>query len=234
MFKNMTDKSVNFDKMINSTPPMQLQEEDDLAGLRPSFGGQMPINEDTLLRNKIISSDNKENTISIKRPKFSKVKIALPQLDNNKKIIYISDNEGNLVPVIRKIVTLNYLEGFDELEVTFPIKNWHSDSTTSAFLQPDEVRFVRLVDDCASSLLIESLMKPGIDHTHTFYRLYNMKSSVVDTSKGRAGQAVEKAITTVTRSEGSAWDYQKEQKIADFEARQKKGFFGWGGVLGFL
>lgn len=189
-----------------------------------SEGNSLPrMPNDETMRNKFISTGNAMSKISIKNPIIKEEKIVIPLLDKEGKMVTV---EG--MPVIKKIKTMRYIDGFENVDIEFPVKSWFNDSVPSSFLTDAEVYFLRDVDVLAYSLYIETLKKKKIDHTETLGLLAWMKGSISDTAKGRSGVAVEKAITTVSKSEAQNYNYQKEAQIREEEIRKKAGLLGLG------
>lgn len=194
-----------------------------------NFNYNYPIDTQEALSNKIVSTANQNKKIIVRKPKVEKMKVAFLELNKQKKPIFI---EG--MPIVKKIVEYDVFTGVEELELSFPIEGWFNDSTTSSFLEQEEVRVIREIDDLGFCLWSEQVKNPNIDHSEFIGHLFWLKGSFTDAAKGRGGEASKMAKTTITKSETSGWDYNKQEEFnKELGQRRKSGIFGWGlaGIL---
>lgn len=173
---------------------------------------------------KLISSDYKDQKILIKTPKFRKIKacVLFKNKDGTVKLI-----DGK--PVVREIVKTRVADGFETLELEFPIQNLHNDSVTSSILTDSDVESIRMIDDVIYDLSLEMMLSPEISFVKTITRLHGIKASIVDSSKGRWGRSAELSKTTITKGESKTSVYHDQKQFDDFEQRKnRKGVFGLG------
>lgn len=190
-----------------------------------------PVDSMDRLNDKIISSYNKNREFVIKKPVIKELRVALPLLDKDKKII--RDKNGN--PIIKKVVTTPLLIGFKKKTLQFPIQNWFNDSRTSAILEKKEGQVLREADDLAYALYTEMLLNPKIDHSELIGWLDWITASIIDTSKGIGGAAVVNAKTTISKGESIVQEYRKDPTIErEQELKKRKGIFGLGWLGGLL
>jgi len=204
----------------------EIPTEEDLLDRAPIYGSEMamdydiPITRQTELDNKILSSYNKRKKISIVKPVIEYTRVGIPLLDENKEIILVDG-----VPVLAKIKRIPVLKSFERTDVDFPIPEWFNDSTTSSFLTKSEARFLNKLDDLGITLFVKSMYDEKKDYTGFLNRLFWIKASIVDASKGRDGIAAERAKSQFTRSESVARVYQ--DKVKEFEEIKKGGLYNW-------
>jgi hypothetical protein len=187
-----------------------------------------PIDSMEALSNKLVSTFNANKQISIKKPLIVNTQVCFLALDREKKPLLYKG-----LPVVKYIRDYPVFTGWEEVKLDFPIADWFTDSTTSSFLEKEEARIVRDIDDLAFSLFEEQVKNPEVDHSEFLGHLFWLKSSFTDTAKGRGGEAAKMSKTVISRSEMNGLDYNKDfQK--ELEQRKKGGLLGWGNFLGFL
>ena len=193
------------------------------------FGGD-GYNNTSQIDAKLISSDYKDDKISIQIPLYEKIKVSTVVKDKNGKIKLFKGH-----PVIEKTTLQNVFTGFETKEFDFPIKNLHNDSVTSSILTDSDVESVRMIDDNIIDLEMLMVTKPEISFLKTITRLNNMKASIVNSSKGRWGRAAELSKTSINKGESKTFNFNDMNKYEEFEQRKKKkGIFGMGGLVGIF
>lgn len=207
----------------------QIQTEEEPIIDEPLYGNEMamdydiPITRQTELDNKILSSYNKRKKISIVKPVVEYTRVGIPLLDEDGQVVIVKG-----VPVLAKIKKIPILKSFERKDVDFPIPEWFNDSTTSSFLTKSEARFLNKLDDLAITLFVKSMYDEKKDYTGFLNRLFWIKASIVDASKGRDGIAAERAKSQFTRSESVARVYQ--EKVKEIEDMKNGGLRNW--ILG--
>ena len=194
--------------------------EDPLYGNEMAMDYDIPITRQTELDNKILSSYNKRKKISIVKPVIEHIRVGIPLVDENKQVVLVKG-----VPVLDKIKKIPVLKSFEREDVDFPIPEWFNDSTTSSFLTKSEARFLNKLDDLGITLFVKSMYDEKKDYTGFLNRLFWIKASIVDASKGRDGIAAERAKSQFTRSESVARVYQ--DKVREIEEIKKGGLYNW-------
>lgn len=189
-----------------------------------------PVDSQDKLNDKIISSHNKNREIVITRPSIKKMKVAFPLLDSNGDITV--DKDG--LPVISKIRKMEVYIGVEKRSFFFPIKDWFNDSVTSSVLEKTEAQFIRETDDLAFSLWIEQMFNPKIDHSEFINKLYWLKASIADVSKGVGGVAVVHAKTTISKGENLVNDYRRDPILEHDKKMKKSGILGMGWLGGLI
>ena len=211
---------------MNGETEEQIPIEEDPIDDSPLYGSEMamdydiPITRQTELDNKILSSYNKRKKISIVKPVIEYIRVGIPLLDENKQVVLVKG-----VPVLSSIKKIPVLKSFDREDVDFPIPEWFNDSTTSSFLTKSEARFLNKLDDLGITLFVKSMYDDKKDYTGFLNRLFWIKASIVDASKGRDGIAAERAKSQFTRSESVARVYQ--EKVREIEDIKKGGLYNW-------
>ena len=193
------------------------------------YGGE-GYNNTSQIDAKLISSDYKDDKISIQIPKYERMRVS--------KVVRNKKGEIRLYkghPVIEKTTFEKVFVGFDTKEFDFPIKNLHNDSVTSSILTDADVESVRMIDDNIMDLQMLMVTKPVISFLKTITRLNSYKASIVNSSKGRWGRAAELSKTQITKGESKTFNFSDMNKYEEFEQRKKKkGMFGLGGVAGIF
>jgi len=184
-----------------------------------------PIDSDTQLNAKIISTDNKDKKIAFTFPKIKEELVVLPLLRKDKTPVL---KDGKIV--VYKIKKMKVFQGYETETIDFPFKDWFNDSTTSAFLTAKEARFVRMTDRLAFAMLIETIENyPKINRLKTIAQLGWVKASFTDSSKGIMGEAVKYAKSTFSKQENINRNYGSDEDYEKFkEAKKKKGILGLG------
>ena len=158
------------------------------------------------------------------------------KLDEKKNIVYknvLVNGDLKKIPVLHKIKRIPIITGVEFQEHEFPIKDWFNDSVTSSSIDLQESAFIRMVDDIAVSLVLRSMENNNVNYTAFLNRLYFMKASVSDTSKGVGGRAMEMAKTTINKGESMVQMYRKMQFDEEVDKRKKSGLLGLG-LFGIL
>lgn len=196
---------------------------------------ETPILKDIQLDNKIISSHAKNKFIFLK-PLVKEEIVAIPLIDEKRRIVYkevLLRGQNKKIPVIKKFIRTRYLDGFDKEEMDFPIADWFNDSVPSSILEKKEARYLRSIDDLGVSLMMKVVREPDKYQVIGFLeRLYSQKMSIADTGKGIGGGAIEKAKTSITKSEQTAYMMRNDKDELDSFRQKKtqanKGLFGFG------
>ena len=179
---------------------------------------------------KLISSDYKDDKLSIQIPIYEKMRVSKVVRDKKGEIRLYKGH-----PVIEKTTFEKVFMGFDTKEFDFPIKNLHNDSVTSSILTDSDVESVRMIDDNLIDLEMLMVTKPEVSFLKTIIRLNSYKASIVNSSKGRWGRAAELSKTQITKGESKTFNFSDMNKYEEFEQRKKKkGVFGLGGVAGIF
>lgn len=196
-----------------------LELEDDLLD-DPSYINEIPITKQEQIDNKIMSSYNKHRKIILPQPKIVNRKVIIPMRKKNGEIMMQDD-----CVVVKRISIVPVLEGFENQEIEFPIKDWFNDSRTSSFILRDEANWIRRTDNIAIRLFVKSLYNPKINYNGFLNQLYWDIASFTDTSKGIEGIAAERAKTTFSKSE-TLTKAQRIRAHKDFEKAKKGGLVG--------
>ncbi len=195
-----------------------------------AYGGgdtwTQPIDSETQLNAKIISSDNKDKKIVISKPIYEKKWVAIPLLDSDRTPFL--DQNGRII--IKGVKKIDMFKGFQQEELDFPLKDWFNDSIPSSFITPREGRFIRHLDMLAFSLFIEMLENPNVaDKTKMIAMLGWVKASFADSSKGIEGEGVKYSKSTFNRQENINRNYGDDELLERAKkAQNKRGMFGTG------
>ncbi len=203
-------------------------EEEPNDGYYPDAGGDVyapdPYSNSSQIDAELISSGYKDQKISISVPKYKQIRVT--------SIVRNSNGTAKLLngkPVEKDVYMANVFEGYETKEIELPIKNIHNNSVTSSILTDSDVEMIRLIDDLFYDLSLDTALKPDVSFVKTLVRLYGLKASIVDSSKGRWGRSAELAKTQITKGESKTVAYHDQKGFEEYEQRKnRKGIFGFG------
>ena len=211
--------------MNNEVDNANLMSE--LDGYGSNDAWTQPIDSETALNAKIISSDNKDKKIVISKPVYEKNWVSIALLDSDGKPFL--DQDGRII--IKAVKKVHVFKGFEQEEIPFPLPDWFNDSIPSSFLTPREGRFIRFTDYLAFSLFVEMLENPDAnDKTKMIALLGWVKASFADSSKGIEGEGVKYSKSTFSRQENINRNYGDSELLEAAKLAKKKKGFLWSGI----
>lgn len=187
-------------------------------GQQPS--AEFPPSKEVQIDDKIISSNVKENYLTIEIPEFEKKVIAIILKDKYGKPVLIDGQylyEEKEMQVFTKFV---------EKKINFPLKDYFSDNVSSSFLDPLDVEIIRNADLLVSTL-ISKMVKEGKSYPRILTKLKFIKHTVATTSKGLRGVAATTAKTRITKGETIEKIINEQKQILQKEEEKKKGLFSF-------
>ena len=206
-------------------------EEEPSDGYYPEAGTDVyapdPYTNTSQIDAKLISSGYKDQKINVNIPIYKQIRVT--------SIVRNADGTAKLLngkPVEKDVYIANVFSGYESQEIDLPIKNIHNDSVTSSILTDSDVEMIRLIDDLFYDLSLDTALKPDVSFIKTLVRLYGLKASIVDSSKGRWGRAAELAKTQISKGESKTFAYHDQKGFEEYEQRKnRKGIFGLGGFF---